>query len=374
MIKLLPIAVVDLSLNYAHNSGNGTIKHYKVPFARTLVHTEESPAKMVQEYVEKTTGEEVEIAAALNEGITGLVVTEVPEVLNDLSDAKKQLEQAKIKSMLYQYIDIPYDLGHLWNFIAVPINKVLNKMNKLWAKYKQGVDFYSEEGIFLFGMELFPRLIKTLPVKDKMRRVSPCTFLAVNFEESDRNKAIELIKEDIKILADNNLILGHLCMPSQILLADTIGSGQKQMAIFCYLFLDHKKFGQLVGVENPLIRTEYLRLKGKNDRLELNYFLDLKTQCEEGSVGNTELNPYNKYKIETIEVFANEAQERHEAYLKSCEEQRDMLDKINKRNYENEKKWKAANEVQTQKLKENPLPSDSDDDSLGSGFGAFEND
>lgn len=327
-IKLRPLAVTDLSLVYAHNLGNGTIKHYKMPYSYMLTHTE-TPAAMVASYVEKTTGEKVEIISVLNEGSKENVIIEVPEVLEDLPNAQKQLKQAKIKNLIYQYIHIPYDLNHLWNFIAVPINSILNKINKLWANYKYGVDFYTEEGVFVYGIELFPRLIPTLSVKNKIRRMTPCVFLAIQFEESDRDKAIALIRKDIKILSDNDLIMGHLCLPSQLLLADIVGSDQKSYTIFCYLFIDMNKFGKIVGVENPLIRSEYIRLKGKNYRTELNYYLGLETQVEEGSVGSTVLDPINKYNIEYINICEEEREANQDAYIKSYEEQQQVIKKNN---------------------------------------------
>ena len=178
--------------------------------------------------------------------------------------------------------------------------------------------------------------IPLLPIAGYTRRVTPCRYLSLSFDESNRDKAVEILTNDLKILSGRKLIVGHLAMPFQLQLADTTGSGELSYVLGCLLFLDDRRLEKLVGKEK-------WREEGYKPEA-LNKLFGLKTETLEGAIGNSELR--KTYEIEEVNIFEHEAKERQDAYLKSCKEQKEYLDKKLKRQYEEEKKWQSKKEEQ----------------------------
>jgi hypothetical protein len=330
MITLRPLAVSDLTLTFARQMEGNLIKHYKVSYVSNVL---DKPAhEQVMEYVlkelaaEGKTEEEVEIEnykpytadASLKQG-SALSAREAPEVLADLPKVRKQLEKREIKSQVYEFNKRSPLWQYLLNPIKIPLNWFINKVNKVWISRQWAKMGGIPKDRFEYLNALMNiKFIPILQIAGDVRAVEVCHYLSICFEESDRDKAIDILKNDLKILAEHNLIMGHLCKPCEIDLADTIGSGQKQMALFCFLFINTERLLKMFGKT----MNDF-----KNTSLILNELLGLKTESHEGSLGTWDMHPSNKYIIEEIYVNPNASQECWNAYIKNYEEQQEAIKK-----------------------------------------------
>lgn len=329
MIKLTPLAITDFSVKYAHNLGNGTIRHYSVRLPHLLT-TAQSADEVVLDYFNNENLGPVFIERLPkidnpDKAVKGtsLSARSAPEVLKGLWKVKRQLNRMKVKSQVFQYTVLPPGWKYYFNYAAGTINNFTGRLNHF------------------FKRNLFPYI----SVSGNNRRMECCKYLTVSFEESYRAQATELLRKDLKKLSDLGLILGHLCMPSEIELADTIGSGQKSFTLFCFLFTDSQKFGKLIGLENPFDRSKICLDAGKG-YLELNHFLDIKTDTAEGCASHWDSCFSSKYKIEEIDIFAASIGAAHQEYLISYEESRKIIDKNHK--ILNERRSKEVSKVPLQ--------------------------
>jgi hypothetical protein len=294
MIKLKRLAVIDLNTRYARVLEGNKIKHYIVPFNVSSLGSNSDD--IVKKHVAKELNvslEEVQIEERMLSDKDRKLVKEVPEVLKGLKKVKKQLLKRKINKQLYVYTH---------DTLTNPLHKILRSglrmLNFLLKPFKKHVKFevlHKKTGLH---MDLECSWI---------RRVSPCSYLTVAFEESDRQKAYEMLRNDLKILADKNVILGHMQMPFTMEMVDSIGSDQKKFILACFLFTDWNKISESVNV---------------NERLPLKAHLGLKTESFEGLVSDTELNPAKKHDIVEENVQIPDAIDPWKAYIDHYNENR----------------------------------------------------
>ena len=321
MIKLRRLTPISLCVSYAQTIDENTIRHYHVPYAKSLAGTK-TPDELIIEYLNKDGSQPIQIEAPIRNthGVDPILgVQEAKDVLEDLPKVKKQLEKVECKSAVYQYSRRSEWYKYLLNPIAIPYNWLVNKINAEWAD-RQWKKLPKPQDRFEYLDSLATiKSVSLLSVAGLYRWATPCRFLSVTFDESNRAEAVRILQNDLKILADKKLIMGHLQKPFTLQLADTVGSVELSYVLACFLFVDDKRIEKFVGKDR--FRTEGYK------SLSLNTLLGLKTESVEGGLGEVSLR--KKYVIEDVNICEGEIQERHEAYLKSCEEQQAVIKKNN---------------------------------------------
>lgn len=327
MIKLRKPAFFDLTIRYTRMMGENKIRSYIISYANTL-NTSKTPDEMVTEYIFKETGEPVEIEEPKSTNAYGTDyagIAKADYVLENLPNVKKQLEKKEIKSTLHQYETRSPWWHYLFNVIAIPYNWIVLKINRKWENYqwkKLGgfpTTKWGREGLWALRDQI--KSIPLLPVAGYRRQVTVCRFFSVVFDESYREQAVEMFRNELTILASKNLIIGHLAMPFTMQLADTVGVSENTFVLCCFLFLDDQKLAKIAGKKSF---GEECSKPGF-----LNEILGLKSEAPEGATG---FQFRKHYDMEYVYVCADEAKERQAAYLKSYEEQQEAMKKINKRN------------------------------------------
>ena len=356
MIKLHRLAVTTLSLDYSRellsDGPKRKLRHYKVPMSWPLLKGQTADA-LVRDYIAKTDGVStsdiiidsppivVETAQGLVQG-PAIITKECPEILVGLPKVKKQLERHKCDTLIYQYVGtLPSLKDRLYNVFSEFVNRVTSLINRPLAAIQRLFLRIKPSGDDIWFCDRRIKFIPAMKLIPRPHHIVPCRFLAVAFEQSDTEKAIEIMRTDLSKLADQDLILGHLAMPSIIELADTIGSGQKTYALFCFLFVDEGKLLKSNGLT-------YLDLKP--NELMLRKLLGLRTESYEGSLTViAELDHHQKYDIEVVSIGQEERESRHEAYIESYHKQREAIDAADQLNKERD----LNNEIAyKQKIKE----------------------
>lgn len=344
MIKLRQLTPISLSVTYAQMIDEQTIRHYHIPYAKILVGPKTAD-ELIIEYLNKEENQPIQIEASIRNAfgvdpISG--VKEAADVLQNLSKIKKQLEKVECKAMVHQYNQKSEWYKYLFNPIAIPYNWVIFKINSKWSDHQWKKLAKPEDRFEYLDSLSTIKQLPLLPVAGFYRYATPCRFLTVTFDESNRAKAVEILQTDLRILADKKLIMGHLQKPFTMQLADVVGSGELSYVLGCFLFVYDKRIEKLVGKDR-------FRVEGF-EPLSLNTLLGLRTESVEGALSGVDLR--KKYVIEEINICEGEAQERHEAYLKSCEEQQEVIAKNNRILLKHEKKYREAAELQRQKTNE----------------------
>lgn len=343
MIKLKRLAVFNASTSYARTLENGVIRQYHVSIAQTL--TGRTADEIVIEHVSKETCDTVEIEAPRKINPNHNFANEAKDVLENIPKVRKQLEQRAVKSLVMEYNRKSPWWQYLFHPIVTPLNWLIVRINAKWAQYQWDKlggfpeSKFGSEGLFALRDKI--KSIPTLPQASWFRCIEPCHFISIVFDESNRSKAIEIFQNDLKILAEKKLIMGHLAKPFTIELADITGSGEISHALACFLFVDSYKLKKIVGVE----KYDQVEI----DCLRLNKLLGLKTESFEGGLSEVDLR--KKHTIEHVYTGKKQREADWDLYLKNCEDQQALLEKITKRNFELDKKEldKKANEYEKQK-------------------------
>lgn len=318
MIKLRRVALDDISVKYARDLGSNKLKHYVVSYVGSII-LNKTYDELVLDFVSKELNiptTEIEILDGLKSAPNEALVEEATDVLEYLPKIKKALKKVKTNSQLYQY-NKRTRFWLLWTLLyplASILNPLLRRLDGFYWKHqwKKGGGVPEDRFEYLSAVKNIKH-IREIPTSTYVRHVEPCHYLSVEFEEQDRDKAVKILQEDLKILQNHKLIIGHLQMPFTMKLPDSIGSGHRTMILACFLFIDSDKFYKIVN-KTPF-DVPYLAL---------NKLLGLKTENFEGSAtALPQLSPRNKYEIEQISVcpsFRKEAQEEHvKVYLESVE-------------------------------------------------------
>ena len=351
-VQLRQTATVSLHTTYARSMGGNKIKHYTIGLASSLIgmFTGEKPDTLqcVKEEIELEEGEKVEIELLASgydlakdkmRSVGGMMIEDAADaVLKDYPEIRKSLEQRKIQGCLHQYNECSDPWKAKW---LTPITGFINywtigKINSLLYKFqspnlqdlKDGMDRFE----YLNEVNNI-KLLPTLPMWGMVRKVTPCQYLTVAFEEDEVEAATASLINDLKILNDKELIMGHLALPSMILLADTIGSGKKTCALFCFLFVDMDKLMKLTNVDGPLnMPKKPLRLLG------------VKNECFEGEINFLNgVDPRSKYEIEEVFVVGGmSAEKAHKVQVDNYNETVGFVNEVAKKAREDLQKIKKV--------------------------------
>lgn len=335
-VQLRQTAVMGLYVTYARIMGEKRIRHYTLSAIHNLIGMysgeKTDSLQCVKEQIEKEEGEQVEIEllssiydstkdTSLVGGSALMVEDATKVVLKDNPEIRESLDKKKIQSCLHQYNECSDPWKSKW---ITPITSFVNywtigQINSLLYKFQRpptsGIDRfeYLDE---IANIKLLP----LLPTWGEVRKVVPCQYLTVAFEEDDAEFATESLVNDLKILNDNGLIMGHLAMPSMILLADTIGSGKKVCALFCFLFVDMERLMKITKIGS------YLELPKKPLAL-----LGVKNECFEGEINFLDgFDPRSKYEIETVYVDGLSSERNHKVQVDNYNETIEHVNEVAK--------------------------------------------
>ena len=305
-IILFPLSSNELAIKYARKIDDNNIVHYSISSIDLLINKVDIKQK-VKEYVSKELNIEIEkikIAESVNS--SALIINPANDVLKGLCKVKKKLTRIHEKSVILQYHKSNTFMEKIINSVIFCRNKIAFIVNTISNKLNSN---YKVRYRYAYGGTVL---------------LAPCHFLSVGFEEKDREKAIQILRNDLKILSDNDLILGNLSMPKQMELADTIGSGEKQQVIYCFPFINYQKLYEICNIK-PYEAAE----KYKGIPL-LRALLGVQTDSFEGNIAETELSPSKKYNINEVSIsFLNEPTP-HELWLQNFEYQNKVLKKVRK--------------------------------------------
>lgn len=327
-VELRPVAITDLSVRYARDLGNNKVRHYRVSHALSMLGKD--PCREIQRYIEKEEGPcSVTFSyptPGANNGTT-LKTIDAVSILQNEKAIKKALLKKSIKSQIYQWTEykITERLFNLivrpGNFLIRQVNKALmvlqsSKVNYNKKLYEDNKDLY-EQGYFVEG---YKEIKQIMPLQYKGdRRLEACRYLSVSFEESDAEAAAKAMVEDLRILYAKGLLVGNLCMPTMIKLADEVGLGKNHYALFSFIFIDTKKACKLLG------RT-ILEL---NDRTLLTDLGCHYETLEGGTNWLDGVSPSQKYSIETVDVVTT-TEENRNAVIESYNASRKAIEEFDR--------------------------------------------
>lgn len=336
MIELRPTAVIDLSVTYARLMGGNKIRHYRVSAISMLMNkfTGETTESLVTRHIREVENSSEEITFLPQKTGTPffrvdpkadnvLQVKDITHViLKNYPEIEESLSQRSIKSQIYQYNDDPSPLKTL---LLSPITRLLNKpifkINSLLRRFQtRNIDFSDMDRFEYLDEVKKIYQIPLLPEYGYVRRVTLAKYLSVAFEEGDIERATEALVTDLKTLNDQGLIMGNLCMPSMILLADVTGSGKSVCAMLCFVFVDDKKILKLLNKDSFLgLPNKYLDLVG------------VKTEALEGGINYLDnISPSSKYDIEIVDVIIGTPEHGRQAHIDNYNETLGQVNKVAK--------------------------------------------
>lgn len=293
-IQLRPLSIHSLCFIYARVMDDKKIRHYSVPFVKTMLGAD--PRVLVCNHIRKEEPDaEIDFLETSTPGV--LTPEEVSLPFTEFS-TWNSLRINKIGTILHQY---NHHLVHpIWKlvvgkYIAPYYNALVKPINEALRKFQMRGMEPDEISRFDYLDHIRTiRLIPTIPVwtqEDYERRVSSCIYHTVAFEEGDEEIAYKALADDLEIYAKYKAIQGHLSMPSRIQLADTVGSGKKIYAVYCFMFAD---FNKIPGW-NPMTAEK-----------APSPFPGIRTASYEGGVTVLpEIDYTKRYEIETIKVDDN---------------------------------------------------------------------
>lgn len=334
-VTLRPLAVIDLSLRYARRMEGNKIIHYRVSMPTVISSLLNvpgaSPLKEVQDYIRSQEGDDIEFEVIDhrrpkfdNKDGGALAVEDVSDkVLKNHPKILKELKKYKSDTLIHQFLRYENKFYQYKDLASYWINK--NVIRYLNIAYNKLFNIPYTDFVYPIKSDREIRMMAEGPVKyletlvKAQRTIVPVTYLAYMYEEVDEQKAFDALASDLKILSDNGLILGHLCMPSTLEMADNIGFGIPIKALFCYVVADTDRLMRHVLRKNPLEFPPGYKI-----------YKDIGVMGEmyEGECANpiSGFDPASKYEIET--VYIDPVYEKnHQAVLDAYT---DSLDHVNK--------------------------------------------
>jgi len=341
-IELRQVAIDDLSLKYARDMGNNNVRHYRLPVSLLVVQeknndNKDKPEDIIKNYIKEKEGLEDVVFIdnpkhKTSEVLNILDATDV--ILKDHKKIKKSLQKLKATCMLVERNYHPFLLWRIHDFFATIINFVIKPINKILFKIQnKGKIGFTDNELLNYVSDKFDELYsidskKHRPIKlisyieyKNIRILDRHLNMTVAFEEKDAEEAVKILQDDLKILYDSNLIVGHLAMPFIVELADTVGLGKKGYILGCYPIIDSVKINKINN--EPLWNTNYKDFFKK---------LGCKTVEFEGEIKYIEgKDPKDVYKIEIIDasmIFLKKENEVLEEYNKTISDRIEETQKI----------------------------------------------
>jgi hypothetical protein len=337
-VQLRETAIVDLNTTFARKMGENKIRHYKVPYSKVILGFD--PLELVKQHIEAQEGpsefevSDISFSAPQYEG--GVIqYKDASFILDAYPDLEAALRALSVKSTIHQDVTI-FPLSwkqKVFNLLFPYANKVIGavnavlrffqrkkiaELNKLWDQVHY---FNFEEDLEkAYAVQRSVVLLRPLEpyIEDETRQYNVATSLVVGFEEGEEEEAAEALVNDLKLVHDKALIKGHLCMPSLIQLADTVGSGKKWYALFCIFFLDNARARFYSGCDE---KVSFIEVEKK---------LGLKNSVPEGGVNYLNgISPTEKYDVEYVYV-ASSYEENRKASEEAYQESRPVVEKVTK--------------------------------------------
>jgi len=298
-IELREVAITDLSLKFARDMGNNKVRHYRISAIDTVVGriTGLDVEQMIATFIAQTEPDAKDseirfLYTPRRENNTLFIQDVTKKVLKGERGVKRALKKKYIKRMIHEYNR--YD-GYF--------DALKDRLQIQWNKFFKESWEWDHAGFF-----------SKMPYR---RVISPVSYLSVAFEKEQYNEAVIALREDLKILHKHGLIMGHLAMPSEILLADTIGLGKEPMALFCFLHLDWDKLHKVLGTTPMTIEKLPLAKLG------------VKYEQFEGSLKCLRNIPFEeKYEIEIVDVSLHNADAARAAHIQAFEESKELINAI----------------------------------------------
>lgn len=328
-VKLRQVAITDLSVRYARDLGNKKIRHYRVTSMAMIISkfTGQTAEDLIRDFIMKEEGAEVEflspqkpdegfgLIGSLTTTVGGMQIADVSAVVLQRDRAvKNALLKIKAHSTLletnyYRTVFHKYYDKFVWRY-----NKSMApRINRLLYKLQGGnYDSYSASFYQVPYLSLIYR-----------RDVDPTHFISVGFEAGDATRALEVMREDLRLLHKKRIIKGHLSMPSIMRLADTVGAG-RYFVLFCFPVIDHRRLAEVLKVKfEELPSRDSLSLVGA------------KYETSEGGIKwLDEVDPTKMYAIEEVDVVPITSDEMRDLTMKSYEESKPFFQKAAQRTKE----------------------------------------
>lgn len=329
-VTLRPLSISDLSVRYARALEGNKIVHYRVGAHDLLISkfSNKSPLDLVKEHIIATEGPtefEVLELSALDSNMLRYKETEATEggvlkieditdiLLKDRSDLKKALSKKVVNTVLLQEAVYKSPFSRIICKAANFANTIIKKINRVILRIK-GIDGLDPD----YNFAPIPGLIRIFDISNQLtRKITPCSFLVVAFEEGDLKEATDSIISDLDILLKNKLIRGTLAKPFLMPLADSIGAGKRVYVIGVYVFADLDKVRDMAGFESPLhVPMGYNLLAD----------IGIKNSVSEGGINYLNgVDPRTKYEITEISVSTFSTEQGHDAVRENYEEIKDAV-------------------------------------------------
>lgn len=281
-VQLRPLSMIGLSLAYARKLSDTKIIHYKVSGIGAIISNmtgKDDTISLIRKHIEKTEGpiDGIEMLEPINQANVSkngpnLSATDMTDrVLEGKSKVQKSLLKLKTSSLIHQYAE---------TFTLAEARKWK------WTLLQKA-------RLMLYSALYHAGLGRLIPAKHEyitfQRKIAFVSYLSVAYDETDEQKAVEMLRRDLSILDGQGLIMGHLCMPASIYLADTVGSGVPRKVLFCFPIVNQNKLCDQFNKDQ--LKISQTPLKG---------LLGLQTEAMEGKIGIM-LNQ-NKYEIEEVNI------------------------------------------------------------------------
>jgi hypothetical protein len=314
-VILRPVAITDLNIRYARHMGGNKVRHYVLP---ALVVVKESligddgGKNFLKHFIAETEGiTDVEFVEARHQARhqakTGqsapLILEDVTDlVFNQPGDSKvvRSLKKLSAKQLIVEYHWYSSIFGKLYDkFIAFPWNRLLFRFN-FWSTRFAALD---------------------CKYQHKFHRVKSLT-VACKLDELHR--AFEVLRQDLCTLNDLGLIEGHLAMPSVVELADTVGLGKNNVALFCFPVINEQRASKLLKKQQFELPNLYLEL------------FNVISETPEGEIGYLDgVDLKDKYDIEEVQVGSDTfgellltSDEARDAHISSFENAKDWVNEV----------------------------------------------
>lgn len=321
-VILRPVAITDLRLKYCRDMGDNKLRHYIIPTSLAIIKRlcDKTPSDIVTDFIQQTEGEQhVEIVDNYSGGVsfeddgdTALMgAVDISQVfLKKDKGLKKALKRVSAKSLLHQWNYYPTIFHRYRDVLAHKYNKYVVPLVNKFLYWAQGADHNTYSA--------FVKQISNLKLI-YLRRCEPVRFFAVAFDKRDIEEATESLLNDLRILNQNGVIMGHLAMPSMLPLANLTGADTSYFVIFCFVVCDSNKMNKIAGYGSPL---DVPREKSLN-------MLGTKNEVYEGSTNWLNgVSPEQKYQIEEVVIRDLEMEKAEKLVLESYEKSRDFVNDV----------------------------------------------
>jgi hypothetical protein len=280
MRKLTKLAQVSLDTRFAEVNEDGSVTHYIIPvgeyMGKDAFHT--TPEEVLKAHL----NEEIEITNPIAPHT--LTVQELTNFFPENSPLEAALRQMQLKSVLHTYNVLisrqPLPIRAL-GYVTRTINIGIDAINRVIFKLRFGGKNIFDPSITQKQFEQLTKFstetwgIRRLPeYRDNYKRcISPADILTVTYEAGFEEQAKAELLKDLTKIHETIGIIGHLSMPSTLLLADTVGKGKTRGVLFAMIFADYERLYAVTG-------KDFKEL----ERLPLNTELGIRSNTHEGGL------------------------------------------------------------------------------------------